>query len=107
LAINTKSAVRSISPKEYRHNLPDERSRIVSEIQSAWEQIKSLAAPLKVTIDSQTTDACLAYLQNEKVDGYDIFRFFDSTFGAAESTFSSMLDKGLDTSKLVFGLCIN
>jgi predicted nucleic acid-binding protein len=68
-----ESAVRSISPKEYRHNLPDERSRIVSEIQAAWEQIKSLAAPLKVTIDSQTTDVCLAYLQNEKVDGYDIF----------------------------------
>jgi outer membrane protein TolC len=30
-----------------------------------------------------------------------------STFGVAKSTFSSMLDKGLDTSKLVFGLCIN
>ena len=30
-----------------------------------------------------------------------------STFGVVESTFSSMLNKGLDTSKLVFGLCIN
>jgi hypothetical protein len=60
-------------PKEYRHNFPNERTRVVSEIQAAWGQVTSLAEPLTATIDAQTTTAALSRFQTEKVDGYDLF----------------------------------
>lgn len=67
------TSVESIEPKEYRHNLPDERSRVVLEIKAVWGQVVSLAEPLTVSIDSSTTEAALGRLQTEKVDGYDFF----------------------------------
>ena len=68
-----ESAVCSIKPKEYRHNLSGERFRVVSEIQAAWGQVTSLADPLMVAIDTPTTTAALNRFQTEKVDGYDLF----------------------------------
>ncbi|MCF6286886.1 MAG: PIN domain-containing protein [Candidatus Hydrogenedentes bacterium] len=65
--------VSEVKPKEYRHNCAQERSRVVSEIQAAWSQVCSLAAPLTATIDAQTTAAALDRFQNEMVDGYDLF----------------------------------
>jgi len=66
-------AVCAIKPKEYRHNIPGEHSRVASEIQAAWGQVTSLADPLTVTIDATITSAALSRLQTEKVDGYDLF----------------------------------
>lgn len=63
----------TIRPKEYRHNLSGERSRVASEIKAAWCQVVSLADPLAVTIDDMTATAALNRLQTEKVDGYDLF----------------------------------
>ena len=68
-----KNYVKPMDLKEYRHNLPAERTRIVSEVQAAWGQVKSLAEPLALTIDEPATDASLARFQTEKVDGYDLF----------------------------------
>ncbi len=68
-----RSYVNAMELKEYRHNVPAERSRIVSEVEAAWEQVKSLAEPLAVTVDESTTDAALALFQTVKVDGYDLF----------------------------------
>jgi len=62
-----------IKPKEYRHNLSSERSRVVSEIRTAWSQVTSLAKPLVVAIDTPMANSALARLQIEKVDGYDLF----------------------------------
>ena len=63
----------TIRPKEYRHNLSGERSRVASEIKAAWGQVVSLADPLAVTIDDMTATAALNRLQTEKLDGYDLF----------------------------------
>jgi len=63
----------NIKPKEFRHNLADQRRRVVSEVRVAWAQVTSLAESLAVTIDSPTTTAALKRLQTEKVDGYDLF----------------------------------
>ncbi|MDL1977636.1 MAG: PIN domain-containing protein [Deltaproteobacteria bacterium] len=62
-----------IGTKEYRHNLPDERTQVIAEIQSAWGQVASLSNPLIATIDGQTANIALARFQTEKVDGYDLF----------------------------------
>ena len=64
---------RSIPTKEYRHNLPAERKKVVSEVQVAWGQVKSLATPVEIAIDEPTTDAALYRLQNQRIDGYDVF----------------------------------
>ncbi|NUM33665.1 MAG: PIN domain-containing protein [Candidatus Brocadiae bacterium] len=67
------ASVNRIPPKEYRHNITKEHPRIISEVQAAWAQVKSMAAIIPVTIDEPTTDAALLRYQTEKVDGYDLF----------------------------------
>ena len=62
-----------IKPKEYRHNLTSERSRVVSEVQAVWGQVTSMANPLAINIDHVTTNTALIRCQSEKVDGYDLF----------------------------------
>jgi hypothetical protein len=61
------------SIKEYRHNLPDERSKVVSLVHSAWMQVKGLAVPVNLTIDDSTTNAALSRFQSQALDGYDLF----------------------------------
>jgi predicted nucleic acid-binding protein len=71
--IYSKINVSEIQTKEYRHNLPAERSRIVSQVEAAWGQVKTLAQPLDLTIDDPTTDAALLRFKTKKLDGYDLF----------------------------------
>ncbi len=66
-------AVAAVTTKEYRHNLPSERARVVREVQEAWAQVKSQSQPLPLTIDDPTTDAALARFATQPVDGFDLF----------------------------------
>lgn len=59
--------------KEYRHNFPSERAKVVAEFHAAWSQVKSQATLLPLTIDDPTTDSALKRFQKERVDGYDLF----------------------------------
>ncbi len=68
-----EKSVGLIRAKEYRHNLPGERSRVVSEVESAWGQVKSLSSPLDLNFDEKATDAALDRFRTEKLDGYDLF----------------------------------
>ncbi|MCK4791537.1 MAG: hypothetical protein KAV87_47840 [Desulfobacteraceae bacterium] len=68
-----KQAHGEIFPKEYRHNLQNERTKVAAEVQAAWVQITRLAAIIDVVIDNPTTSAALTRFQTEKLDGYDIF----------------------------------
>ncbi|MDI7259563.1 MAG: PIN domain-containing protein [Thermodesulfobacteriota bacterium] len=63
----------SIGTKEYRHNLPTERERIVKEIEAAWVQVKTMSDLLELSIDDTTTSSAINRLQNDLVDGYDLF----------------------------------
>jgi predicted nucleic acid-binding protein len=62
-----------IDTKEYRHNHPAERSSVIAEIQTAWGQVKSMALPLDILIDSNLTDVAMASFSKNTLDGYDIF----------------------------------
>lgn len=62
-----------IRTKEFRHNHPAERVNVVSEVQAAWGQVKTMASSLDVTINDAITDAALARFEKECVDGYDLF----------------------------------
>lgn len=59
-------------PKEYRHNYPQERANVVSEIQLACSQVKSIAAEIKILIESQVINSALNRLQTQLLDGYDL-----------------------------------
>lgn len=71
--IYEKNINNSVKPKEYRHNLTGQRRRVVSEVQAAWAQVENLAEPLIVTIDAHLATTAKNRLQNEKVDGYDLY----------------------------------
>lgn len=62
-----------IPAKEYRHNYPTERSKVISEVQAAWSQVKAIATPITLTLDQVTTDAALNRFSLELLDGYDLF----------------------------------
>lgn len=63
----------TVNIKEFRHNNKQQRQGFVSELKSAWNQVKSMATPLPIIIDGLTTDQALQRICNEQVDGYDIF----------------------------------
>jgi hypothetical protein len=66
-------AVASVTTKEYRHNVPSERARVVGEVHNSWRDVKAQSQPLPLTIDDRVTDAALARFATQPVDGYDLF----------------------------------
>lgn len=60
-------------PKEYRHNRPNERKKVIQEIKTAWSQVTSIAKCLNATIDETTTNLALLRLKSQALDGYDLF----------------------------------
>jgi hypothetical protein len=67
------SAVASVTSKEYRHNLPSERTRVVREVQDAWARVKVQSRSLPLVINDPTTDAALVRFATQPVDGFDLF----------------------------------
>jgi hypothetical protein len=59
--------------KEFRHNYDAERAAVVNDVKSAWCIVKSMAAPIALTIDEATTDNALARFPTQLLDGYDLF----------------------------------
>jgi hypothetical protein len=59
--------------KEYRHNNTSQRANVVTEVQTAWDQIKSMSQSLELQIDDTITDAALSRFSTQPLDGYDLF----------------------------------
>ncbi len=62
-----------IKLKEFRHDRPEDRKRVVEEIQAAWGQVKTMAEGLAISIDQLTTDAAFNMIPSSEMDGYDLF----------------------------------
>ncbi|MBI4680496.1 MAG: PIN domain-containing protein [Nitrospirae bacterium] len=62
-----------LNSKEYRHNFSAERTKVTSEIQAAWSQVKTMAKTIGIQIDELVTDAALLRLSAQPLDGYDLF----------------------------------
>ncbi len=58
--------------KEYRHNFPNERAKVVAEVQSAWSQVTSTAVCTDVLVSEDTSNAALTRFQTQLLDGYDL-----------------------------------
>jgi hypothetical protein len=67
------AGVASMSLKEYRHNVPSERARIVTEIQRVWGQVERDSVLLPLTLDDALAASAAARLSAAPVDGYDLF----------------------------------
>ena len=62
-------------PKEFRHNFPAERARVVQEIENAWQSVEALGTvlPVPLVVDHAATTNALAEFKTLAVDGYDLF----------------------------------
>jgi len=59
--------------KEFRHNLPTQRTNVVSEVQAAWIQVTAMASSIDVMLNDAMTNAAVLRFQTEALDGYDLF----------------------------------
>jgi PIN domain nuclease of toxin-antitoxin system len=62
-----------IYPKEYRHNNPSERAKVIAEVKSVWGQVSSLAELITVCIDPSMITSILSRIHKELADVYDLF----------------------------------
>jgi len=63
---------REFPSKEYRHNYPTQRAKVVAEVQAAWSQVTSTAVCTDVLISEETSYAALTRFQTQLLDGYDL-----------------------------------
>jgi predicted nucleic acid-binding protein len=64
----------SVRLKEYRHNYPSERAKVVAQVQAAWDSIcPSYASQIDCSINGSTVNAALKRFQTQALDGYDLF----------------------------------
>jgi predicted nucleic acid-binding protein len=61
------------SIKRFRRECSTERTQVVTEISSAWNQVANLATILDLSIDASVTNAALSRLKTQLIDGYDLF----------------------------------
>lgn len=62
-----------MKPKDYRHNHPNERAKVVSEISAVWGSVETIATLLEANVDAACVKAALERLRREALDGYDLF----------------------------------
>ncbi|MEH1892181.1 MAG: hypothetical protein V7K92_22925 [Nostoc sp.] len=62
----------TLKSKEYRHNFPTERAKVVAEVQTAWSQVISSSVCTDVLVSEQTSNAALNRFQTQLLDGYDL-----------------------------------
>lgn len=63
----------NIPAKEFRHNLPSQRTNVVSEVQSAWTQVTALATSIETQVNDSMLNAAVQRFHLEPLDGYDLF----------------------------------
>jgi predicted nucleic acid-binding protein len=66
-------ANRIIHPKKFRHDYPQQRRRIVTLINDAWEDILAMSTLLDMTLDSAVTESARKLFPSLSLDGYDLF----------------------------------
>ena len=70
--IYQKATKQTLNLKEYRHNLPIERAKVVNAVKVAWDQVQGLAVPVDLQVNDATTSAALQRFQSQCLDGYDL-----------------------------------
>lgn len=63
----------TIKPKEFRHNLSNERISTVKEIEVSWNQVKSMSEFRDIIIDDSKCCDLIQLIKGSGIDGYDAF----------------------------------
>lgn len=61
------------SSKTFRHDFPNERSGVVTEIENAWAAIETIATPLHLLVDQPLVTRALVGFRTSALDAYDQF----------------------------------
>ncbi len=61
------------SSKTFRHDFPNERSGVVTEIENAWAAIETIATPLHLFVDQPFVTRALVGFRTSALDAYDQF----------------------------------
>jgi len=59
--------------KDYRHNYPAQRDKVVRKIKNIWNRVKITGISADISINKDTTQAALTRLPTQLLDGYDLF----------------------------------
>jgi len=62
----------NITLKRYRA-LPEERARVIAEVESAWSQVLMMSEHCVLTLSKDVTKAALAGFKEHLIGGYDLF----------------------------------
>lgn len=71
--VYSQTQQQDIETKAYRHNYPAERTNVVTQIRDVWNIVHAFAQTLPTSVDDTATDAALARMPTEALDGYDLF----------------------------------
>ena len=62
----------TLRSKEYRHNFPAERAKVVAEVQTSWSYVTSSAVCADLLINEVTSNTALTRFKTQLLDGYDL-----------------------------------
>ena len=71
--IYLRKSAQEITRKEFRHNLVQERSDVLIELDAAWQEIVKRASPLEALISADSKKTALELIETRPVDSYDAF----------------------------------
>ncbi|NER51336.1 MAG: PIN domain-containing protein [Symploca sp. SIO1A3] len=63
----------TLALKEYRHNYPPQRDKVVRKVKNIWNSVKRTGRSADISINKDTTQAALTRLPTQLLDGYDLF----------------------------------
>jgi predicted nucleic acid-binding protein len=72
---NNGTKGKTLTKKEFRE-MPDQRARVLSELNSAWETIGSLSTSIDMHLGNEFISASKAILSSSTIDPYDTFYLF-------------------------------
>lgn len=61
--------------KMFRHQFPDARKKVVSEVRASWDQVKQFATIVDFPFNADAIDRCLKAFDDYLIDGYDSLIF--------------------------------
>lgn len=71
--IYADQAGREIGAKQFRHDYPSQRRKLVSLISDTWADVLSVSAMLDLHMDNDFMRSALALFPSVGLDGYDLF----------------------------------
>jgi|SRR5208282_3577055 len=79
-----------LTEKDFRHNLPVERLRVMQEVETAWQAVEAMGKALDrpVVIDATATANALQELKARALDGYDVFSLHTALASGVASVLS-------------------